>query len=74
MRADELWLAPVLSADSRLPDGLASASLRYSITTAQATEVLLKAIAASDGSRASVTRNMFRTRVKNGVLGSFQLG
>jgi ABC-type branched-subunit amino acid transport system substrate-binding protein/DNA-binding beta-propeller fold protein YncE len=44
----------------------------YSVTTAQATEVLLEAIAASDGSRASVTRNVFRTRVKNGILGSFE--
>jgi branched-chain amino acid transport system substrate-binding protein len=44
----------------------------YSITTAQAAEVLLRAIAASDGTRASVTRNLFRTRVKNGILGSFE--
>ena len=43
-----------------------------SVTTAQATEVLLEAIAASDGTRASVTRNLFRTRVSNGILGSFE--
>jgi ABC-type branched-subunit amino acid transport system substrate-binding protein/streptogramin lyase len=44
----------------------------YSPTTAQATEVLLDAIAASDGTRASVTRNLFRTRVEDGILGSFE--
>ena len=45
----------------------------YSITAAQATEVLLDAIAASDGTRASVTRNLFQTRVENGILGSFEI-
>jgi ABC-type branched-subunit amino acid transport system substrate-binding protein/DNA-binding beta-propeller fold protein YncE len=44
----------------------------YTAPTAQATEVLLDAIAASDGTRASVTRNLLRTRVKNGILGSFE--
>ena len=34
--------------------------------------MLLDAIAASDGTRASVTRNVFRTRVENGILGSFE--
>jgi ABC-type branched-subunit amino acid transport system substrate-binding protein/streptogramin lyase/predicted Ser/Thr protein kinase len=43
-----------------------------SAPTAQATEVLLDAIARSDGTRASVTRNLLRTRVKNGILGSFE--
>ena len=38
---------------------------------AQATEVLLAAIARSDGTRASVVRELFATRVKNGILGSF---
>ena len=38
---------------------------------AQATEVLLDAIARSDGTRASVVRRLFATRVKNGILGSF---
>jgi DNA-binding SARP family transcriptional activator/ABC-type branched-subunit amino acid transport system substrate-binding protein/DNA-binding beta-propeller fold protein YncE len=45
----------------------------YSITAAQATEVLLDAIAASDGTRASVTRNVFRARVTNGILGDFEI-
>jgi ABC-type branched-subunit amino acid transport system substrate-binding protein len=38
---------------------------------AQATEVLLDAIARSDGTRASVVRELFRTRVENGILGAF---
>jgi DNA-binding SARP family transcriptional activator/ABC-type branched-subunit amino acid transport system substrate-binding protein len=44
---------------------------RYAVVAAQATDVMLDAIARSDGSRASVTRNLFRTRVSNGILGSF---
>ncbi len=38
---------------------------------AQAAEVLLQAIARSDGTRASVVRELFATRVKDGILGSF---
>ena len=45
----------------------------FSIAVAQATEVLLDAVAASDGTRTSVTNNLFRTRVENGILGSFEL-
>ena len=37
---------------------------------AQATEVLLQAIARSDGTRASIVRELFATRVKGGILGS----
>ncbi len=44
----------------------------YSITTAQAAEVLLDAIAASDGTRASVTEQLLKVRVKDGILGSFE--
>jgi ABC-type branched-subunit amino acid transport system substrate-binding protein/DNA-binding beta-propeller fold protein YncE len=44
----------------------------FSITAAQATEVLLESIAASDGTRASVTENLLNTRVENGILGSFE--
>ena len=39
--------------------------------TAQATEALLDAIARSDGTRASVVDELFRTKVTNGLLGSF---
>jgi branched-chain amino acid transport system substrate-binding protein len=40
---------------------------------AQAAEVLLDAIATSDGTRASVTRNLFKTRVRDGLIGSFTI-
>ena len=43
----------------------------YAIEAAQATEVLLDAIGRSDGTRASVVDELFATRVKNGILGSF---
>ena len=33
--------------------------------------MLLDAIARSDGTRASVTRNLFSTRISDGILGSF---
>ncbi len=36
---------------------------------AQATEVLLDAIARSDGSRASVARELFRVRISDGIVG-----
>ena len=41
------------------------------VYAAQATQVLLDAIARSDGTRASVVRELFRTRVEGGLLGSF---
>lgn len=40
---------------------------------AQATEVMIDAIARSNGTRASVTRELFKTCVRNGILGSFCL-
>jgi branched-chain amino acid transport system substrate-binding protein len=43
----------------------------YSVAAAQAAEVLLKAIARSDGTRMSVTKQLFKTKVSNGILGSF---
>jgi DNA-binding SARP family transcriptional activator/ABC-type branched-subunit amino acid transport system substrate-binding protein len=44
---------------------------RYALGAAQAADVMLDAIAVSDGSRASVTQALFKTRVSNGILGSF---
>jgi len=41
------------------------------VYTAQATEVLLDAIARSDGTRSSVLEELFETRVRDGLLGSF---
>jgi branched-chain amino acid transport system substrate-binding protein len=43
----------------------------YAVHAAQAMDVLLAAIARSDGTRASVTRNLLTTRISNGILGSF---
>ena len=39
---------------------------------AQAAEILLDAVARSDGTRASVTREVFRTRVEDGILGDIR--
>ena len=39
---------------------------------AQAAEIMLDAIARSDGTRASVTREVFRTRVEDGILGDIR--
>jgi branched-chain amino acid transport system substrate-binding protein len=44
----------------------------YTMHAAQAADVMLDAIAGSDGSRASVTRRLFRARVHGGVLGDFR--
>jgi DNA-binding SARP family transcriptional activator/ABC-type branched-subunit amino acid transport system substrate-binding protein len=41
------------------------------VYAAQATEVLLDAIARSDGTRASVVEELFATRITNSLLGSF---
>jgi branched-chain amino acid transport system substrate-binding protein len=43
----------------------------YAILAAQAAKVLLPAIAKSDGTRASVIDNVFKTKVDNGLIGSF---
>jgi branched-chain amino acid transport system substrate-binding protein len=45
----------------------------YAIYGAQAAQVLLDAIAASDGSRQDVIAKMFQTKVKDGYLGSFDI-
>jgi branched-chain amino acid transport system substrate-binding protein len=45
----------------------------YAPYAAQAAEVLLAAIARSDGTRASVTRQLLRVRLAQGILGPFSL-
>ena len=45
----------------------------YSAYAAQAAQVLLDAISKSDGSRAAVSKNLFQTKVTNGILGTFQI-
>ncbi len=44
----------------------------FAIYAAQAAEVMLDAIARSDGTRASVTRELMATRVRDGILRSFR--
>ncbi len=68
----------------RLPRGGAAFVQRFARTqggaavepsavyAAQAAEVVLDAIARSDGTRASVLDALFRTRVRNGLLGDFE--
>jgi hypothetical protein len=44
---------------------------RFAVAAAQAIDVLLDAIARSDGSRASVTRNLYGTRASNRIFRNF---
>jgi branched-chain amino acid transport system substrate-binding protein len=46
----------------------------YTAYAAQTAEVLLKAIEESDGTRASVTKNVFGMNITNGILGDFTIG
>lgn len=57
----------------RLHKATGSAPLTYAIYAAQATQVMLDAIARSDGTRASVTRELFRTKVRGGLIGDFAI-
>jgi branched-chain amino acid transport system substrate-binding protein len=43
----------------------------YSVYAAQAAEVIWQAIAHSDGSRASVTQQLFKVKISGGILGNF---
>ncbi len=45
----------------------------YAVYAAQAAEVMYQAILKSDGSRASVASNLFKTNVVNGILGTFRI-
>jgi branched-chain amino acid transport system substrate-binding protein len=45
----------------------------YSLYGAQAAQVMMTAIGASNGTRASVTANLFKTKVTNGILGTFTI-
>jgi branched-chain amino acid transport system substrate-binding protein len=44
----------------------------YAVYAAQAAQVMLEAIKRSDGTRSSVVRELFRTNVRNGIMGSFR--
>jgi branched-chain amino acid transport system substrate-binding protein len=43
----------------------------YAVYQAQGAQIMLEAIARSNGTRASVTRELFKTRVVNGIMGTF---
>ena len=45
----------------------------YTVAAVQATELLLDAIARSDGTRRSVVRKLFESEVRGGVLGDFSV-
>ena len=45
----------------------------YAIYGAQAAQIMLDAIAASDGSRADVLAKMFEAKVTDGYIGSFEI-
>jgi len=47
------------------------APTRFALDAGQVIDLLLDAIARSDGTRASVTTNLFKTSISNGILGSF---
>jgi ABC-type branched-subunit amino acid transport system substrate-binding protein len=49
-----------------------AADASYALNAAQATEAVLHAIARSDGTRASVLRELRVTNVKDGILGAFR--
>jgi len=58
---------------SRFAAALGQAPEQYSIYAAQATQLLLDAISRSDGTRASVIKALFASRVRNGILGDFAI-
>jgi branched-chain amino acid transport system substrate-binding protein len=63
-RAGREFVASFSRATGKEPSG-------FAIYAAQAMDVLLDAVARSDGTRAAVTSNLFTTQISNGILGSF---
>ena len=63
----------ILPPDERLTNELGeTANEDFVLQAAQAAEVVLKTIARSDGSRASVLQELRAVEVKDGLLGDFQ--
>ena len=60
--AGKAFISAFTKADKRAPDP-------YSVYAAQATEVLVAAIAQSNGSRADVTKQLFKINLKGSILG-----
>jgi ABC-type branched-subunit amino acid transport system substrate-binding protein len=44
----------------------------YAVYAAQTAQIMLDAIARSNGTRLAVVRNVFRTKVRNGIMGTFE--
>jgi branched-chain amino acid transport system substrate-binding protein len=44
----------------------------YAVYAAQTAQIMLRAIGESNGTRLSVVRNVFKTRVVNGIMGTFR--
>jgi DNA-binding SARP family transcriptional activator/ABC-type branched-subunit amino acid transport system substrate-binding protein len=58
---------------SRLEQALGETPHQFSVNAAQATQLLLDAIGRSDGTRRSVIRELFASRVRHGILGDFDV-
>lgn len=87
-RAGDAATGVIVSVPGLLTEGLPAAGVRFverfgrtqpgavvepsAVYAAQAAEVLLDAIAGSDGTRESVLEQLFRTRVQDGLLGTFR--
>jgi ABC-type branched-subunit amino acid transport system substrate-binding protein/DNA-binding beta-propeller fold protein YncE/predicted Ser/Thr protein kinase len=69
-RAGRRFLKDLLAAERK--PALTGLTAPYAMYAAQAAEVMLDAIARSDGTRASVTRELMTNRAQNGFLGSFR--
>jgi ABC-type branched-subunit amino acid transport system substrate-binding protein len=59
-------------AAERFIEDFGEADTGYVLETAQAAELVVQAIARSDGTRASVLEQLKASRVKDGLLGSFR--
>jgi ABC-type branched-subunit amino acid transport system substrate-binding protein len=66
-------LRPLNAAGRRFAEDMGDSAKQYLgvLEAGQATEVVLQAIARSDGSRASVLKALRASKVRNGILGSF---
>ena len=64
---------PLNAAGREFADSMGKPAKHYFgvLEAAQATELLLQAIARSDGSRASVLKELKASKVRNGILGNF---
>jgi branched-chain amino acid transport system substrate-binding protein len=58
---------------SRFGVALGEVPEQYSIYAAQAMQLLLESISRSDGTRTSVIKELFASRVRNGILGDFAI-